>query len=284
MNFINLDLKKIIIILGLLLLPLISVNLKTKPDEPSLFSDPFLFTSGIVQRVYFGLVDEVRSTTRQYINLIGVKKEISQLQKEHRFSKARLLQYAELLSENNRLRTLLDFNQNSPHKLIAARLIGRDLFIDRATILINRGTHHGVQPNMAVITTKGVVGYVFRPSTFSSQILLLTDRSSFFDGMVERTRTLGFVEGGKHQKKCIFKLHDRAENVAINDVIVTSGLDPMFPKGIPIGTVKKIFKKSYSASTQVLLDPIVDPYNLEEVFIIKTVNETTPDPNSEASL
>lgn len=269
MNWFNFDLRKLMRILLALSLPLISIQVQQKPSpKDEWFDRPFSFIAGTVEAAVFGFADEIRSTTTLYMNLIGIKRENEVLREENQSLRAQLQTYGELKKENERLQGLFDFRAKSKMEMIAAKVIGHDLlFSDHSTLRIDKGTHHGLKAGQAVITTDGVLGHTFRTEAFSSYILLLSDRYSVVDGIVSRSRARGLVEGlggGEASLQYV----EKSEDVQPGDLIVTSGLDNIFPKGYPIAVAEAVENKPYAVSLKVTLKPVVDPDRVEEVFII----------------
>jgi rod shape-determining protein MreC len=201
------------------------------------------------------------------LNLIDIKTQNRALSTEIGQLKAQLSQMTELSLENERLNKLLDFRQRNKMDLLAAKIIGRDLFPDYQTVTINRGEKHGVKKNMATITISGVVGYTIHVEPFTSKILLLTDRYAVLDAIVQRSRARGIVQG-RHKETCSLDYLKRNDDVQNGDMVVTSGLDNIFPKGFPVGTVTKIEKDEYGLGQKIELQPVVNASNLEEVFVV----------------
>jgi len=112
-----------------------------------------------------------------------------------------------------------------------------------------------------------VLGYIFKPEPFTAHVMLITDRYAVVDGIVQRTRARGIVEG-KSQKGCSLKYVERTEDVKEGDLVVTGGLDNIFPKGFPVAVVESVERKTFSVSLKVDLRPVVDPYKVEEVFVV----------------
>lgn len=202
-----------------------------------------------------------------YVDLINIKKQSLELTSTNNQLNSRLEKMNELVIENNRLKELLNFKQDTKMSLVAAQIIGRDLVMDHNTITINKGLKDGLQSGQAVITTGGVLGYIFKPEQFTSHIMLITDRYAVVDGIIQRTRAHGIVEG-KTQSSCALKYVERTEDVKTGDIVVTGGLDNIFPKGFPVAIVKNVERKTFSVSLKVDLAPIVDPYKVEEVFVV----------------
>lgn len=267
MNFLNFNLKKAFSVLVVILLPLISINMQRKPFETVWYNKPFSFLASLTQSVFFSFADGIKGNTQLYVNLIGIKKENRTLKEENQELRSLIQIKEELEKENARLSTLLDFKSHSKMELIAARVMSRDLLSDHNTLQINKGTEHGLKAGQAVITVGGVVGYVFKPEPLTSLVLLVTDRYSVVDGIVARSRARGIVEG-KKSSTCVLRYVDKSDDIKKDDLIVTSGLDNIFPKGFPIAIVTNVENESYSVSVHVELKPVVDANKVEEVFVI----------------
>lgn len=269
MNFFNFDLKKLVMIGIVLALPLVSINMQQNPQGSTWLSKPFTLLSSAISETFFSFSHGVKDTTAMYINLIDIKKNSEALQSHNNELQARLGKMDELSLENERLRSLLGFKEQTKMSLMAAQIIGRDLVIDHSTVTINKGSSDGLKAGQAVITTGGVLGYIFKPEPFTSHVMLITDRYAVVDGIVQRTRAHGIVEGkSQHGSSLSLKYVERTEDVKEGDLVVTGGLDNIFPKGFPVAIVESVEKKTFSVSLKVDLRPVVDPYSVEEVFVV----------------
>ncbi len=268
MNFFNFDLKKLIMLAIILILPLVSINMQQKPENSNWLAKPFSFLASSVEELFFGFSNGVKSTTSLYVNLIDIKKKSTDLQSKNHELQTRLEVMSELQQENDRLKELVGFKENTKMDLTAAQVIGRDLVVDHNTLTINKGTNHGLKSGQAVVTVNGVLGYIFRPSLNTSQVMLITDRYAVVDGIVQRTRARGIVEG-KSPTECMLKYVEKTEDVKPGDLVVTGGLDNIFPKGFPVAIVESVERKTFSVSLKVDLRPVVDPNKVEEVFVVK---------------
>lgn len=269
MNFFNFDLKKLVMIGIILALPLVSINMQQNPQEPNWLSKPFTLLSSAISETFFGFSHGVKDTTAMYLNLINIKKDSETLKSQNNELQARLEKMTELSLENERLRGLLGFKEQTKMTLTAAQIIGRDLVLDHSTVTINKGSNDGLKAGQAVITTGGVLGYIFKPEPFTAHVMLITDRYAVVDGIVQRTRAHGIVEGkSQHGSTLSLKYVERTEDVKAGDLVVTGGLDNIFPKGFPVAIVESVEKKTFSVSLKVDLRPVVDPYTVEEVFVV----------------
>ena len=224
------DIRKILLVLFVVALPLISINIQRPPGETPWYLAPILVVSGSVQSGYSKLVFVIRDTATEYLNLINIKKDNRQLKDRLAQYESQLTVLEELRAENMRLSDLLSFKAREPMDLKAGKVIAFDLFSQYATIRINIGTGEGVLPGQAVVTPKGVVGTVLTAQEHASQVLVLTDRYSVIDAMVQRSRARGIVEG-RTSTTSQLKYLQRTDDVQVGDIVVTSGLDVILPQG-----------------------------------------------------
>ena len=251
------------------LLPIITINMEQKGHETFWIKEPFQMLAGVTGDVFFGFSHGVTSTASFYLNLLDIKKNNQNLHLENAELKTRLELFKEMELENIRLRDLLQFKQKSRMELVAARIVGRDLVPDHNTITLNKGAEDGVSKGQAVIALKGVVGVILRTEETRSHVMLITDRYSALDGLVQRTRAQGIVEGrGGNESFLSLKYIDRATQLVKGDVIVTSDLDQIFPKGFPLAIVENVEDKTYSVSLKIELKPVVEASEIEEVFVV----------------
>lgn len=269
MNWFKFDLKVIVVLIGLLSLPVLSLNLQ-KPGENPWVLRPFSAAGGWIQETYLGFAGGITGTTKKYLNLVDINKEIVELKRENSELKAKLLSFDEISLENQRLNELLQFSTNDNLELLPSKVIGQDLFAERSSIRISMGSRDGVKKGMAVIHPRGAIGYILSANFSSSVVLLLTDRYAVIDARVQRSRSRGIVKGVSPTHAELVYLQ-RTDDVEIGDMVVTSGLDSIFPEGFPIAVVDQVQKQSSGITQEVVLRPIVETSQLEEVFVIKKV-------------
>jgi rod shape-determining protein MreC len=263
----NLDFRKWALILFVIILPLISINMQRKEGETPWYLVPFVTASGTLQAGYSGFSNGIRETISLYLNLIDIKKDNRELNDELSKLKAKLAALEEIKIENERLEQLLNFQKDSPMSLIGARVIAYDLLFGQfSTIRIGRGKSDGVKEGDAVITPSGVVGAVHQVSDHFSDVLVLTHRFSAIDAVVQRSRARGVLVGSRSTAQ--MRYLQRSDDVQVGDLVVTSGLDNIFPKGYPIGKVLGVEKKNHGITQKVEVKPLVDPFHLEEVFVV----------------
>jgi rod shape-determining protein MreC len=151
--------------------------------------------------------------------------------------------------------------------MVGAEVIGQDPSSWFKSVTIDRGERDGVKKGMAVISPAGVIGQVLKTAPHYASVLLITDYNSAVDSVVQRTRAKAIVEG-KGENRCQLKYLLRAEEAAVGDIVVTSGLGGNFPKGLMVGEINKVDKKGHGVFQYAELVPSVDLTQLEEVFVI----------------
>jgi rod shape-determining protein MreC len=174
----------------------------------------------------------------------------------------------EVEQENARLRELLAFRKRLEGDVVTATVVGRDATGFARTITIGRGESDGVVKGAAVLAPAGVVGQVFLVSAHAARVLLVTDHNSGVDAIVQRTRARGIVEGTVSEG-CSLKFVKRTEDLQHGDVVVTSGVDGIFPRGLPIGRIVAVDKRGQSLFQHASVQPFVDFERLEEVLVTR---------------
>jgi rod shape-determining protein MreC len=242
--------------------------------SPGLQKRPFHFVgepvTGLVVHLQSGVValtGGIGDIWEGYIALVRTKKENERLVEELQQLQAENLRLRDLALENSRLQQLLEFKQTSPLELTAAKVVGRDPTNWYRTAMINKGEQAGLKAGMGVITPVGVVGRIIKTTPAASQVLLLTDHNSSVAALVQRTRDEGLVEGTEAGLARIKYLPILSE-VGVEDVVLTSGLAGIFPKGLMIGQVTEIQKKEDGLFQVAQIKPAVDFTKLEEVLVI----------------
>ena len=267
MYFFNFDIKKALLFIFLIIIPVFLLTLDRSNTEGNFLFRAFSFVNGTAQRARYSLTNSISHTADTYLNLIQTKKRNRQLKAENQQLKSRLALMTELKQKNTHLLSILDFKKESEIQLIPARVIGRDPISEYHLITVSRGKKHGADKNMIVITEEGVVGYVFRVFSDFSHIILLTDPQAVIPAVVQRSRIYGAITG-KDRSHCELKYLKRRDDVKIGDVIVTSGLHLSYIGGFPIGKVTNIKKQKYGLTQEVTVQPFINPSRLEEIFIV----------------
>jgi rod shape-determining protein MreC len=214
-------------------------------------------------------------------NSIG---ELKALRSELDEARERLVEYervsrnlTELRRENQVLREQLGFSEALSFRYISAQVIARDPGNQFSTIMVNRGSIHGMHQGMPVIAfhggLQGLVGRVVVVSLTTAIIQPITDPNSFVAARLQTSRFDGLVAGSQGVPGLLTMSY--VKKLALNEVqygelVITSGMGQLFPEGIHIGRVREMTAKGYEASLELEVEPIVDFSRLEYAFIIDT--------------
>lgn len=202
-----------------------------------------------------------------YFDLVAVRKKSEALKKELNSLKAEAARMAELNMENQRLRKMLAFKENSPLGLLAARVIGISATNWSRAIIIDRGSADGLRDDMSVITQEGLVGRIIEVGLGNSKVMLMTDVRSAVDGIVQRSRSGGVVVGASDGISLMKYLQLDAD-VRPGDLVISSGMGGVFPKGLIVGKVKKLSSRGQSLFKEAEIEPAAKLTSLEEVFVV----------------
>lgn len=192
---------------------------------------------------------------------IRLKAELSGMLKEEQKCRETVL-------ENKRLTELLALKESEHRYVTAARVIGKNTEQWSNTVVLDKGLADGVMKDMIAVTDKGLAGKITGVSQSHSYLLLLVDMNFSAAARVQESRTEGVISGSGF-RRCQLKYIPFEEKMKKGDVIITSGLDELFPRGIPIGFVSNINTKMYGFFQDVEVQPFVDGAKLEVVAIIK---------------
>src|SRR5467141_4831569 len=208
----------------------------------------------------------VRTTWRHYFALQNTTKESEQIRRENDALKLQITQLQGKAAEADRLAALLNFRQSHGDvPMIGARVIGTGAGTASLTTLLDRGERNGIRKNMGVITPDGVVGKVVEAYPNASQVLLLTDKESGVGAMLAESRIQSPV-GGQGEPLLVLKFVPNVDEVNPGERVVTSGMDRIFPRDLPVGTVMEI--KPGNPFKQIRVKPAANLERLEEVFVL----------------
>ncbi len=209
----------------------------------------------------------VRDIWRHYFFVVNVAKENDNYQKALNKAFENNIQLKEFKLSNSRLRNLLNFEKTITNRVLSAEVIGKDPSPWFKTVLIDKGKNDGVESGMAVVVPKGIAGQVTDVSANYSKVLLIIDHNSAVDALVQNDRARGIIKGGMAEQ-CLFKYVLRKHDIEIGDIVVSSGLDGVFPKGLAVGYVSAVIKPKSGIFQEVTVTPYVDFEKLEEVLIV----------------
>jgi rod shape-determining protein MreC len=218
----------------------------------------------LLVKIHRGLV----SLWTTYVDWKSVWNENLVLRADSERLRLQALEVEETRQENSRLRRLLALRERLPLSTLAGEVIGREAGGWVRAITVNRGHGSGIARQAPVIVPEGLIGRVVQVRSGASVIQLVNDPASTVGAMIQRTRTAGLVEGeagGAIRFK--FMARDGAQ-VALGDLVVTSGLGSQFPKGLPIGRVVTVEDKGSALFHFAVIAPVVDFSRVEEVLLV----------------
>ncbi len=219
-----------------------------------------------VERGATSAIVAVRHAWSDYVGLRQVRRQNDALRVQLDQLRLRLDALEGSASEASRLEKLVGFEQGHPElKLLAARVIGASPSLASRVIYIDRGAAQGISRNMGVITPEGVVGKVLEVFPRSAQVLLLTDRESGVGALLEDSRVQGVVKGtGGSLASMDYVGND--QSVKPGTRILTSGLDRIFPKDLPLGVV--LDAHPGNPFQKIRVAPLARLGRLEEVLVL----------------
>jgi rod shape-determining protein MreC len=279
MNFFKRQ-KNAVVLAAVLLVQLLALAVQVKRQTPTgpvtllrlvAVSTLSPFERGVI---YMGM--GARHMWNNYIDLIHVRQENLQLKEE--FEKVRLARLRELedARQAHRLQSLLNFKENWMDQTVAAQVIGTSGTESSRLLYLDKGARDGIKVDQPVITPDGVVGKVLAVfGDHVSQVLLVSDATSGVGALLLSSRLQGIVKGSPNGELTLnYIMGD--ENVPAGEVIVTSGGDRIFPKGLPIGTVTKV-GMGRNLFLDIRVKPAVPLNRLEEVLVITSQAAREPD-------
>jgi rod shape-determining protein MreC len=225
-------------------------------------------TVGPVVKSFGNISGLIESTVGEYIWLRRVREENEGLRERVAGLERKLIEYQEAYIENLRLRRLLDFRSTIQGEAAAAQVVVHDMTGWFQTLIVDKGFRDDIAPDMPVVNDEGVIGRILDVSDHYARVLMITDPGSAVDAIVQRNRVRGIL-GGKDANGCLLKYVRGNLDVQVGDLIITSGKDGLFPKGLRLGVVQGIFKDPVDLFQKIEVKPLVRLSALEELLIIK---------------
>jgi rod shape-determining protein MreC len=234
----------------------------------------------VIQAVTFGAFAEVQrgvstgasSITRvwrDYTELRRVRAENDELRRELAAAQVAAQEQRAMADRARGLGALLALRDRSNLTTLAAEVIAGAAMPDFQTITIDKGARDGLRGDMAVIAPAGVVGRVVVPSLRAAKVQLLIDRNAAAGALVERSRAQGVVVGAADRRLQMEYVSEVAD-VVVGDLVVTSGIDGIYPKGYAIGRVETV-ERAGGAYKRIVVKPAVDFSSIEEVLVVLTL-------------
>jgi rod shape-determining protein MreC len=251
-----------------LLIPVIAIDTSTRaPRDYRFYDRAIVFVTAPIQGAVSWSLEEAVSFFQNYVYLWHVRRDNEAVLEENRRLQNQIAALRESQQENLRLRKLLEFEEKHSLDSVVARVIAKDASSEFRAVRINRGEASGIRKDMAVVTHEGIVGRILRTSRDTADVVTVLDPLSGVDAINERSRARGVMEG-MSEELCALRYTLRTDDIQPGDVLITSGLGGIFPKGLPLGVVSKVNRKPFGITQEVEVRPSVDFKRLEEVMVI----------------
>lgn len=246
---------------------LISTQVTTKRGVPML-EDVVFGVFSQVQRAANALTMSVRTSWQDYFALQQVRVENEGLKRQLGEMQIRLQEERSLAQQSQMLQKLLTLKTSTELMTTASLVIAGGASPEFRTITIDKGSREGIHGDMAVLAPAGVVGRIIQPSSHASKVQLLIDRNAAAGALIERTRAQGVVVGiGTDELRMDYVAG--SADVKTGDMVVTSGIDGIYPKGFVIGQIQSV-RRGAGVYSAIVIHPAVDFTTLEAVLIVLT--------------
>jgi rod shape-determining protein MreC len=233
----------------------------------SWWSGGLLEVAAPIQRIITAPIDLVRDLWGRYVALLEVRGENESLRQQLAELQRETLQLREALIESGQLGEVAALRSQVEMPMMVAEVVGQDISPLFRSIMLDRGREHGILSGMPIVTASGVVGLVTATTPHASRAMLVLDRQSAVDGMVQRSRVRGIVRGtGGDELE--FEFTGASEDVQVGDLVITSGKGGVYPKGIRIGEVAALESGASDLVRRATVRPVVGFDRLERVFTL----------------
>lgn len=213
-----------------------------------------------------------------FSSLSAVQKENQRLEQEKVANAQTLQQVQQLMAENAQLRKLLEANERVPVRSVMSEILydARDAFTRK--VVLDRGTKHGVEAGQPVIDDAGVVGQVTRVFPFTSEVTLLTDKDQAIPVQVVRTGLRSIAYGQGHSGSLDLRFMPVNADIKNGDILVTSGIDGVYPAGLAVAKVIQVESKSSDAFARIVCQPLAGIDRNRQLLILLTETNLPPRP------
>ncbi|WP_110927088.1 rod shape-determining protein MreC [Bacillus massiliglaciei] len=267
--------KKLLLLLVSIIVLVALIGFSLREREELSWPERFLKdTTGFVGNIF----------SKPVSGVTGFFEDLSDLQntyEENKKLKARLDEYVllktqvqDLKNENKELRDILgkedDLRKYTP---VQATVIGRNPERWHEMLSINKGTLNGIQKDMAVITSEGLIGKVKSATQFTSTVQLISssDETNRISAIVQGDENaFGVIEGFDSEKnQLLMKRIPYDKKIKKNSLVITSGYGGIFPKGLPIGKVVDVKIDQYGLNQTAYIEPATDFYDINNVMVVQ---------------
>ncbi|MDD3766098.1 MAG: rod shape-determining protein MreC [Eubacteriales bacterium] len=265
--------KHFILLLVVTLILLVMAALYTTERESVTFGED-LIASIItpMQSLFTNITDGITGFFGYFTDVDAIKEENKQKTEEIQKLKSTIRQLEQYKLENERLKRMLDLRETlADFELVGAEVIGKDPGSWYSSFTISKGTSDGLAVKQPVITSSGLVGHIYEIGTNWAKVISIIDVGSSVGAMVVRTRDVAVVESDVDlQQEGLCKLTYLSKNASLisGDIVETSGLGGIYPKGLLIGKIREVKPETAGISQYAIIEPAVDFQRISEVFVI----------------
>jgi rod shape-determining protein MreC len=240
------------------------------PSERSRLDRVILVATGPIEKGIGWAVRGALNGWYGYVALRHAHERAAELERRAELLELDRLELASVRAENDRLRALLSFAHVYPdRRVVGARVVGVRLDPKGLQLVtIDRGAADGLERMMPVVVAHGVVGRIHAVNPSTADVLLLSDRNSSVAVRVERSRARANVRGTGSPDLARLEYALRSDDMVEGDVLVTSGTDGVFPRGLPVGRIVGLKRAGQGLYQRADVKPIADVTKLEEVLVI----------------
>lgn len=204
---------------------------------------------------------------KHYVLITQAVREKEELKKELNNCREQENIFKEVIAENERLREILELKNSEDNYVAAAEVYAVSASNWFRTVRIDKGQFNGIFKDMVVVSPRGLVGRVYRSFPHSSDVIFVVDPNFAAAVRFQSSRVEGILVG-KGRGKCSIKYVPHDVEITNGEVVITSGLDNIFPEGLIVGTVSHVEKKGVNLFQYIEVKPSVNFNAIEEVVIL----------------
>lgn len=256
----------VVVVFVVISLTIFSLNFKS-PEKMSFFRKIVLEAVVPLEGAVDSAFSSVTGAWKRYVLLVGLERKNRELEVKIASLTRDASNYREMSLDCARLRKLMNMKNDFKFPTVAARVVGKNRSSVFKTVLINKGTADGIKTGFPVMGMGGVAGRIMETSRNASKVLLLVDYNSNIDVLIQRNRCQGVLRGCG-SSGCELEYVQRSEDVKTGDVVVSSGLAGVFPRGLLIGKVASVEKEEAGLFQKITVHPAINITRLEKVLVI----------------
>lgn len=247
---------------------LMTANARHPESEQSILRTWMMTPLSFVSRTFNGAITWVSDSVASYVDLRGARAENIELRAQVEQLTAERNQALERTAELDLLRRQAALPSHPEYRAVAANVIARNPSLWFQRIVIDRGTLDGVKLNMPVTSGSGVLGRVISVGPNYATVQVITDKLAGLGAMLQSSRAMGEIRGLGEEGRCELKSIRSSEVVQVDEAVVTTGLDRIYPKGLLVGTVERIDYDPNAPWHRIIIKPAAAVDRVEHVQVL----------------